>query len=388
MHLFNASGFRKFSSTRCGYGLAPWYLLLNLSSWLFHLLQSNSWVVEFTAWTLKGLSCCPDLQNDHYGKDAAVLVQLEITFPDSSRDVIVTDTSWRSTTGPIRYADLYTGEEQDTRIMPGPWASVTTGEGPGNNLVASISEPVREHENFHLVRIFSTLKGDQVLDFGQNLAGWVRFTAKGSAGDTVRLAHAETLDADSNFYTGNLRLATAEDVYVLSGAPQELEPHFTYHGFRYVRVEGYPGRLKRENFTAVALYSDLAATGYFECSNSLLNQLQSNIIWSQKSNLFDIPTDCPQRSERFGWAGDAQVFCRTAAFNQDVKTFFTKWLEDLSSQQGTNGGLPIYVPDFRTPDSVGPRGGVAGWGMQQPSCPGPCLNCTVIPLSCASSIRA
>jgi alpha-L-rhamnosidase len=303
-----------------------------------------------------------DLQNNRYGKDAGLLAQLEITYSDGSRDTIVTDGSWQCTTGPVHYADLYAGEVQDTRIDLGTWSAVKAGKGAGANLVPSASEPVREHEHFHPLRIMITPEGEQVLDFGQNLAGWVSFAVNGKAGDTVRLMHAEALDSLGSFYTGNLRLAKAEDVYVLRGGPQMLAPHFTYHGFRYVKVEGYPGRLRPGNFTAIALYSDLPATGSFACSDPLINRLQSNITWSQKSNFMDIPTDCPQRSERFGWTGDVQIFSRTAAFNQDVKAFFVKWLADLAAEQGANGGLPVFIPDYRFPDTAGPRGGVAGWG--------------------------
>jgi alpha-L-rhamnosidase len=303
-----------------------------------------------------------DMHNDRYGHDAGLLAQLEITYTDGTRDTLITDTSWQCSTGPIRYADLYTGEVQDTRVVTGPWSAVKTGEGPGPNLVPTISEPVREHENFHPVRILTTPKGETVLDFGQNLAGWVRFTVNGQPGDTVRLMHAEALDSLGDFFTGNLRAAKAEDIYVLRGGPQTLSPHFTYHGFRYVKVIGYPGEIQADNFSSVALYTDLPETGSFTCSDPQLNQLQSNITWSQKSNFFDIPTDCPQRSERFGWAGDVQIFARTAAFNSNIKVFLEKWLADLAAEQGTNGGLPVFIPDYRFPDTVRPRGGVAGWG--------------------------
>jgi alpha-L-rhamnosidase len=265
---------------------------------------------------------------------------------------------------------------------------VKVGEEAGTNLVPSASEPIREHEHFHPVRILTTPKGEQVIDFGQNLAGWVRFAVNGKAGDTIRLMHAEALDSLGNFYTGNLRLAKAEDVYLLRGGPQVLAPHFTYHGFRYVKIEGYPGSLRPGNFTAIALYSDLPATGSFGCSDPLINRLQSNITWSQKSNFMDIPTDCPQRSERFGWAGDVQIFSRTASFNQDVKAFFLKWLADLAAEQGTNGGLPVFIPDYRFPDSVGPRGGVAGWGDAATILPWTLYEVTAIPPSYAGNIQA
>jgi alpha-L-rhamnosidase len=303
-----------------------------------------------------------DMKNNRYGKNAGLLLQLELRFADGSRDTLVSDNSWQCSTGAIRYSNIYNGETIDTRIQSLEWSSVKTGHESKDNLVIGISQPVREHEQFHPVHVFTSPKGETILDFGQNLAGWVRMTVTGKIGDTIRLSHSEALDSAGNFYTGNLRLARAQDIYILNGQRQTLQPHFTYHGFRYVKIEGYSGIVNPENFTAVALYSDLKATGQFSCSDPLLNRLQQNICWSQKSNFFDIPTDCPQRSERFGWTGDAQVFARTASFNQDVKTFFQKWLADLAASQGSNGGLPVIVPDYRSPGRVGPLGGVAGWG--------------------------
>jgi alpha-L-rhamnosidase len=304
-----------------------------------------------------------DMKSDLYGKYAGLLLQLELRFADGSRDTLVSDGSWQCATGPIRYSNIYNGEIIDTRIGSSGWSAVKTAEASLAELVASVSAPVREHEQFHPVTILTSPKGEQILDFGQNMAGWVQLRVTGKAGDTIRLSHCEALDAAGDFYTGNLRIARAQDIYVLNGQRQILKPHFTYHGFRYVKLEGYPKKqLKPENFTAIALYSDLTPAGNFACSDPALNQLQHNICWSQKSNFFDIPTDCPQRSERFGWAGDAQMFARTASFNQDVKAFFIKWLADLTASQGTNGGLPVIIPDYRFPDTVGPRGGVAGWG--------------------------
>jgi alpha-L-rhamnosidase len=303
-----------------------------------------------------------DLKKGRYGQQAGLLFRLVIRFADGSHQTISSDSSWQSAPGPIIHSGIYNGELTDTRINPTDWSPVRTHDEPNDNLVPSTSPPVREHEHFQPTRLFTSPKGETILDFGQNLAGWVRFAVTGQPGDTVRLSHAETLDAAGNFYTGNLRLAEAQDVYILRGGTQTLQPNFTYHGFRYVRIDHYPGKARPENFTAVALYSDLPHAGDFSCSDSLINRLQANINWSQKSNFFEIPTDCPQRSERFGWTGDAQMFCRTASFNQNVNAFYEKWLADLASSQGTNGGLPNYIPDFRYPDTIGPRGGVAGWG--------------------------
>lgn len=297
-----------------------------------------------------------ELQCNTFGKDASLLLQLEISYADGSKQIIISDSTWSSTTGPVRYSDLYNGEVQDTRPTIGKRYPVKVAGYTKTNLVPSISQPVTRHESFTPVKIWFTPKEEQVVDFGQNMAGWVMFSVNGKAGDTVKVAHAESLDKDGNFYTGNLRDAKAEDVYILRGGKQILEPHFTYHGFRYIKVSGL--KPARDNCKAIALYTDLTKTGTFLCSNPLINRLQKNIEWSLNSNFFDIPTDCPQRSERLGWTGDAQVFCRTAAFNRDVLGFYRKWLADLSADQGANGGMPVVVPRLNRKNDYG----VAGWG--------------------------
>jgi alpha-L-rhamnosidase len=205
-----------------------------------------------------------------------------------------------------------------------------------------------------------------VIDFGQNLVGWVVVKAAGKTGDTIDITHAEVLDKFGNFYTDNLRAAKAEGRYILDGRrEEEFEPHFTFYGFRYVRVKGYPGPLKPENFHAVALYSDMEPTGTFSSSNPLINQLQHNIQWGQKGNFLDVPTDCPQRDERLGWTGDAQVFSRTAAFNMNVDNFFSKWLKDVAADQEPDGSVPFVIPNVLGHGA----GGSTGWADV----------CTIIP---------
>ena len=164
--------------------------------------------------------------------------------------------------------------------------------------------------------------------------------------DKITIQHAEVLDKEGNFYTENLRAAKATGTYILKGGSEEtFEPHFTFYGFRYIKIEGYPGEIKPENFTAVALYSDMPLTGSFSSSNPLLNQLQHNIQWGQKGNFLDVPTDCPQRDERLGWTGDAQVFSRTATYNRNVNNFFEKWMKDVAADQQPNGSVPFVVPN-------------------------------------------
>jgi len=311
--------------------------------------------------------------HDNYGSDASLLFQLTIDYMDGTTDTVISDASWKSSTGPICYADLYNGEVYDARLEKKGWASQGySGKDWSNvavknfahaNLVATVSPPVKEQEHFHPTKIFTSPKGEQIIDFGQNMAGWVQFKVRGNAGDTIKLSHAEVLDKAGNFFTGNLREALAQDVYILQGGVEEqMKPHFTFHGFRYIKVEGYPGSIKPEDFEAVALYSDLPVTGSFTCSNAALNQLLHNITWSQKSNFLDIPTDCPQRSERLGWCGDVQIFARTAAFNMQVDNFFAKWLQDLNIDQGADGGMPNVIPNLPGRTLKRKPAGVAGWG--------------------------
>jgi alpha-L-rhamnosidase len=264
--------------------------------------------------------------NNHnvYGKDISLLMQVDISYSDGTSESIITNQYWKSSTGSIRYSEIYNGETIDAReekkdwTLPGyndaAWSGVKEAVHPMKTLLATYNEPVRKKETFKPVRIFKTPKGEQVIDFGQNLVGWVTMKVRGNAGDRIVVSHSEVLDKAGNFYTTNLRAAKAQDTYILKGGEEEtFEPHFTWHGFQFIKLEGYPGELKPENFTAVALYSDMPPSGTFNSSNALVNQLQHNIEWGQKGNFLDVPTDCPQRDERLGWTGDAQVFSRTAA---------------------------------------------------------------------------
>jgi alpha-L-rhamnosidase len=244
-------------------------------------------------------------------------------------------------------------------------------------LVAQVGPPVRRQEQLRPVQILHSPMGETILDFGQNMVGWVKMRVRGPLGTTITLRHAEVLDQEGNLYTDNLRLADQTNHYTLRGLPDEdevFEPHFTFQGFRYVSVEGFPGEPKPDNFTGVVLHSDMPKTGTFECSNPLINQLQHNIVWGQKGNFVDVPTDCPQRDERLGWTGDAQVFIRTACFNMNVAIFFTKWLEDLSVDQLANGSVPYVVPDVIAKTGPGELSeakgaGSAAWGDAAVICP-------------------
>ena len=302
-----------------------------------------------------------------YGKDIAVLLQINIVYSDGTKETIASNDSWKSSTGAIRYSEIYNGETIDARLEKKgwtladyddkDWAAVKIGTHSLTTLIATENEPVKKQEVFHPIKIFTTPKGERVIDFGQNLVGWVTLKATGKAGDKITLLHAEVLDKYGNFYTENLRGAKCKNEYILKGGEVEtFEPHFTWQGFRYVKIVGYPGDIKAENFSAVALYSNMPNTGSFTTSNALINQLQHNIQWGQNGNFLDVPTDCPQRDERLGWTGDAQVFSRTASFNRNVNNFFSKWVKDIAADQFANGSVPHVIPKV-----LGNDGGSAGW---------------------------
>ena len=310
-------------------------------------------------------------KQNYYGKDIALLLQLEVTYTDGSTETIVSDESWKSSTGPVRFAEIYNGATIDNRMQQKNWSTatfddkswsgVTVKDYTKSTLVATINEPVRKHETFKPVKIFKTPKGEEVIDFGQNLVGWVQMKVTGNVGDTIKLSHAEILDKPGNFYTENLRAARAQDIYVLKGGGEEVfEPQFTWQGFRYIKVEGYKKDLNAADFTAIALYSDMTPTGTFTSSNDMINKLQHNIQWGQKGNFLDVPTDCPQRDERLGWTGDAQVFSRTATYNMNAHNFFTKWLKDVAADQYPSGSVPFVIPDVLG-GGRNEAGGSTGW---------------------------
>jgi alpha-L-rhamnosidase len=310
-------------------------------------------------------------QRNVYGDRLSLLVQIAVTYADGRRELIVSDASWKSSTGPILMSEIYHGETYDARLEktgwtePGyddrAWGGVRVAGHAKDVLIAPAGPPVRKIEEVKAVKILKTAAGETVVDFGQNLVGWVRLAVKGEAGSVVTLRHAEVLDREGNFYVENLRAAGQKVQYTLKGGKEEVyEPHFTFQGFRYVAVDGYPGTLTLDSLTGVVVHSDLATAGTFASSNPSINQLQHNIVWGLKGNFLDVPTDCPQRDERLGWMGDAQVFAPTAAFNADVAGFFTKWLKDVSADQHANGSVPHVVPDVISRPGE-PAAGSAGW---------------------------
>lgn len=309
--------------------------------------------------------------NYRYGDRLALIMQITITYRDGKEETIVTDKNWRSSTGPIIMSKIYDGETYDARLekegwtLSGfddrQWAGVRLADYPKDDLVATMGSPVRRIQEIRPVKIFKTPAGDTVADMGQNMVGWVRFKVKGQAGTTLLLRHAEVLDKEGNIYTANLRAAKETVRYTLKGGDEEtFEPHFTFQGFRYVAISGYPGDLSQDALTGVVIHSDMSPASEFETSDPLINQLQHNIIWGQKGNFLDIPTDCPQRDERMGWTGDAQAFSATAEFNMDVSAFYTKWLKDMAVDQLESGSIPHVIPDILSRPGR-PAGGSAAW---------------------------
>jgi len=296
-----------------------------------------------------------------YGDRPRLLAQLEVTLADGSRRVIVSDEQWRAREGAIRSSDMLMGEDYDARMEDAEsglrnvdWREVIVIDSqPAIRLVAHRAPPVRPMRELKPIAppTVSANRRRHIFDLGQNMVGRVRLRVRNAPpGKTIDLRFVEMLDKNGKPYTEALRTARATDHYTTRGGEEEVyESHFTFHGFRYVEVRDYPGGNPTvDDLTGIVLHSDCPMTGTFECSDPLVNQLQSNIVWSQRGNFIDIPTDCPQRDERLGWTGDAQVFIRTAAFNMDVANFFTKWLADVADAQGEDGRIPSVVPTIAT----------------------------------------
>ncbi len=406
-------------------------------------------------------------QRDHYGRDIALKMQMEVRFADGTSQTIVSDPSWQSASGPLVYSDMLQGEFYDARLEQTGWdtaafkgnwknaviapevsnakvfdvtdklrAALKNGAlaikvsndiagdpafntvktlrveytldgvaktqtvpedqtlnlpGAGQTgvlqivkatygvneaagapafLVASVAPAVRVTQELKPQKITQPAPGTFLFDMGQNMVGVARLKVRGAAGTTVKLRFAEILNPDGSAYTANLRAARATDSYVCKGAGLEkFEPRFTFHGFRYVEVTGFPGTPDLSALTGLVIGSDIPKTGSFETSSALVNQLQSNIDWGQRGNFLSIPTDCPQRDERLGWLGDAQVFAKTATYNRDVAAFFDKWLQDVRDAQSADGGYPDVAPRKVDNGDGAPAWGDAGiivpWTMYQ-----------------------
>lgn len=295
-------------------------------------------------------------QGNHFGDRTAVIGQIEIIYMDGTKVVFGTDDTWTTTTGKHRYNDIYNGEIIDCSLIPPNPVAVQLYDYRKDILVAQESEPVRITERLAARELIITPKGEVVIDFGQNIAGIVEAKINFPKGTKVTIKHAETLDENGNFYTENLRTAKAADVFICSGTEDIFLPSFTFHGFRYIQVEGIGENIDIKNFTACVLHSDLEQTGSFETSNDDVNQLWENINWTLRGNFLDVPTDCPQRDERLAYTGDAQIFSSTAALNKNVALFFGKWLRDIKAEQTPEFGIPMAVPNI-----LGNSGAIAVW---------------------------
>ncbi len=295
-----------------------------------------------------------------YGERVAAMAQLEITHADGTVTTVGTDRAWRWSPGPILSSGLYEGESYDARLeMPGwsspgfddrGWSAVEVVDHDVATLEAPVGPPVRRIETIEPVSIETAPSGATIIDFGQNLVGRLRLRVAGPSGTTITLRHAEVL-RDGELCVDSLRNAAATDTYTLGGRAsaasevEEWEPRFTFHGFRYVEVSGWPGPIEPNAIVAVVCHSDMERTGWFECSDARVNRLHENIVWSLRDNFLDVPTDCPQRDERLGWTGDAQVFAPAATFLYDCHGFFESWLRDMRADQSEAGTVPIVVPD-------------------------------------------
>jgi alpha-L-rhamnosidase len=312
----------------------------------------------------------PKRAGAHYGTVPELLAQLVIAFGDGSQERVVTDEHWTVRTAAIRHADLLMGERHDLRLEPHGWdkpgfddtgwRAVRCRPLDGRPLVADPGPPIRVTETIRPVQVSRDGSGRHIIDFGQNLTGWVRVRADAPAGTTIRIRHAEVLDGDGSLYTENLRSARQTDEFVLDGGPSVLEPRFTLHGFRYAEVAGCPGDPGPADIVACVVHSDIEVSGSFSSSAEWLNQLVRNIDWGQRGNFISVPTDCPQRDERLGWLGDAQIFARTACYNRDVAAFFGKWLDDVADAQLPSGAFTDVAPPLSLPGPAAPAWGDAG----------------------------
>lgn len=299
----------------------------------------------------------------------AIIAQLHIVFTDGTFQDIGTDESWLVAESNLRFCHLYDGIVYDAAHTPVfDTTAAIAADNTQNLLIAQEGEAVKEQERLSVKEVIITPKGETVLDFGQNMTGYLEITADAKEGDELSFSFGEILDKDGNFYNENYRSAKSLYKYICRNGKQTYKPTLTFYGFRYVRVDSYPTAVDPNNFTAIVVHSELKRTGFIESSDPLLNQLFSNILWSQKDNFLDIPTDCPQRDERLGWMGDAQVFIRTASYNYNVLNFFKKWLNDVKAEQYKNGAVPDLVPSIYPRK---PRISTA-WGDAVAVCPWQC----------------
>lgn len=293
-----------------------------------------------------------------------ILGEIHIEYQNGCIEKIITDDSWMYGESPVRFSEIYDGEDFDAAFETRRWFRVEEFEWDKSILIPQEGEEIREMERVSAKSVIKTPTGETLIDFGQEVTGYVEFTVDAKAGDKIHILHGEVLDKNGNFYNVNYRDAKAEIHYSCKDGLQTWHPHLTFFGFRYIKLAQFPGEVKPEQFQAVVVYSNIKRTGHLSCGNTQLNQLFSNVIWGQKGNFLDVPTDCPQRDERLGWTGDAQVFVKTASYNFDVEKFFRKWLRDLAADQRENGGVGQVIPDYLPEGEPS-----AAWGDAAVICP-------------------
>lgn len=302
-----------------------------------------------------------------YGENLSALLELHVVYEDGMKEIFISNEEWKSGKSAFVSASIYNGETYDARLENNwskpefnddGWEPVDCSFTPDTKLVAQQNEPVRVTETIQPIKYIITPSGEKVLDMGQNMVGRMKMRVTAPKGTKITLKHAEVLDKDGNFYIENLRTAKQEVIYITKGNGEEIyAPTFTFQGFRYVKVEGYPIEdVPLDHFIGEVIHSDMEQSGEFITDNELVSRLHSNVVWGQRGNFVDVPTDCPQRNERLGWTGDAQVFIGTALYNYQGASFFKKWLLDLKADQKPDGQVPFVIPDIIPGDQV-----ASGW---------------------------
>ena len=294
----------------------------------------------------------------------ALIGEIRLVYEDGSEEIVATDDTWEWAEGPVRFSEIYDGEAYDATVEPADWEKAVILDWSKDILIPQEGEVIREIERILAKEIIHTPAGETVVDFGQEITGYVEICLDAKAGEQVEFLHGEVLDQQGNFYNDNYRTAKAHVLYTCRDGQQTYHPVLTFFGFRYIKLVQFPGEPSLSNFAGVVVCSDIKQTGYIRTGDPMVNQLISNIFWGQKGNFLDVPTDCPQRDERLGWTGDAQVFVKTASYNFDVEKFFAKWLHDMAAEQREDGGVGVVIPDYLPGNNSS-----AAWGDAATICP-------------------
>lgn len=322
----------------------------------------NGWFRGAIAWLRPG--------QEHFPK--ALASELVILYEDGSEEKITTDATWKSKKSNVLFSDIYNGETQDACYVDRSPSSCKKIRWDKKILIPQEGEKITEHERI-IPSLITAPNGDKLLDYGQNMTGYVSVCVNAKKGEKIVLNCAEVLDKEGNFFNGNYRKAKSTMEFICKEGKNEFKPKFSFFGFRYIKLTEYPeGEIDPASYVGICVYSDIKRTGYLKCSNDKLNKLFENIIWGQKDNYLDVPTDCPQRDERQGWTGDAQVFARAASFNFDVLKFFAKWMHDVSAAATPDGRIPKHVPtrwEGCNVDDVGLLNNSSAWGDAVVICP-------------------